>query len=151
MPTHYQGTPEEIRALNAYIKLTRATESVHARVHQSSTMKGGLSVGQFGVLETLLHLGPMHQRELGRKLLRSHANMTTVLDNLERDGLISRERETEDRRFITVSLTQAGRRRIEEMFPGHVAAITAAMQALTPQEQERLGRLCKKLGLGPSE
>lgn len=70
MPTHYQGQPEEIRALNAFIKLTRSAESILARLSQAGTLDN-LTASQFGVLETLYHLGPMCQMELGTKLLRS--------------------------------------------------------------------------------
>ena len=45
-----------------------------------------------------------------------------------------------------VCLTLAGRRLIEKIFPGHVAAIVAELDAMTPAEQEALGRLCRKLG-----
>ena len=145
MPTRYQGELDEVRALDTFIKLNRAAESFNARLQPALTAQG-LTPGQFAILEALLHVGPMHQRDIGRRLLRSHANITTVLDNLERDGLIQRVRGTEDRRFITVSLTPAGRDRITGVFPGHAAAITAGMAALTADEQVELGRLCKKLG-----
>ena len=56
MPTHYQGSPEEVRALNTFIKLMRASGSLLARTSRPLTADG-LTAGQFGVLETLLHLG----------------------------------------------------------------------------------------------
>ena len=46
----------------------------------------GLTESQIGVLEALAHLGPLTQGELCRKILRSGSNVTTVVDNLERDG-----------------------------------------------------------------
>jgi len=49
-------------------------------------------------------------------------------------------------RFVTVHLTEKGRGFIAEIFPRHVAAIVEEMGALTPSEQEELGRLCRKLG-----
>jgi hypothetical protein len=57
MPTHYRGSTEERTSLDAYIKLMRAAESVTARLEP--LMRGAdLTVGQFGALEALLHLGP---------------------------------------------------------------------------------------------
>jgi MarR family 2-MHQ and catechol resistance regulon transcriptional repressor len=150
MPTHYPGTPRETRALNAFIKLMRATESLSARLGRA-LHASGLTYGQLSVLEALHHLGPMHACDLGAKLLRSNANMTTVLDNLERVGLVVRERLEDDRRFVRVSLTPAGKKRIAAVFPAHVAEITGALAALTPAEQDELGRLCKKLGLDLEE
>jgi MarR family 2-MHQ and catechol resistance regulon transcriptional repressor len=145
MGTHYRGTKDEVRALSAFIKLVRAAESVGARL-SPGLAKVGLTEGQFGALEALYHLGPLHQRELGAKLLRSGGNVTMVVDNLEKRGLVRRERGVEDRRFVTVHLTDAGRRLIARIFPRHAARVTEEMSVLTPAEQDELGRLCRKLG-----
>jgi MarR family 2-MHQ and catechol resistance regulon transcriptional repressor len=145
MPTHYTGTPDEVLALNTFIKLTRAVESLSTRLHRRGTM-GSLTVSQFGVLESLHHLGPMCQSEIGAKLLKSSGNITLVIDNLEKRGLVRRERDPDDRRMVIVSLTERGREMIERIFPGHVAAILEEMSILTAAEQETLGRLCRKLG-----
>lgn len=146
MPTHYQGTPQEELALNTFIKLTRATESLEARLSQRGTTQG-LTHSQFGVLETLYHLGPMCQFELGTKLLKSSGNVTLVIDNLEKRGLVRREPHPDDRRMVRVNLTEAGRQRIVEIFPGHLASIVDELSVLSPQEQQTLGELCRKLGL----
>jgi MarR family 2-MHQ and catechol resistance regulon transcriptional repressor len=146
MPTHYRGTDDEVRALNAYIKLVRAAESVTARL-APGLEAAGLSSSQFGALEALFHLGPMCQRELGQKLLKSGGNVTLVVDNLEKRGLVRRERERRDRRFVTVHLTEPGRELIARFFPRHAAAIVEQMAVLTPSERDELGRLCRKLGL----
>ena len=147
MPTHYTGTPEEIRALNAFIKLTRSTEALTARLNQCGTLEE-LTVSQFGVLETLYHLGPMCQSEIGGKLLRSGGNITLVIDNLEKQGLVRRDRDLEDRRMVIVSLTPAGEQRIAQIFPRHLAMIVQEMNTLTAEELDTLGTLCKKLGKG---
>lgn len=145
MPTHYEGTPEEVRALNAYIKLTRATDSITDRLSQGDT-QGGLTPTQFGVLESLYHLGSMCLGEISVKVLKSSGNMTLVIDNLEKQGLVCRQRKEEDRRMVMVSLTEKGYKLIERIFPGHVKAIVEEMSVLTPQEQIKLGELCRKLG-----
>ena len=150
MPTHYPGTPRETRALNAFIKLIRATESLTARLGKA-LHETGLTYGQLSVLEALHHLGPMHACDLAEKMLRSNANMTTVLDNLEKAGLVVRERLKDDRRFVRVSLTPAGKKRIAAAFPAHVAEITDSLSALSAAEQDELGRLSKKLGLALAE
>jgi MarR family transcriptional regulator, 2-MHQ and catechol-resistance regulon repressor len=144
--THYDGRPAEVRALDAYIKLTRAVSSVEARLGPELA-RAGLTSTQLGVLEALLHLGPLGQRVLGGKLLMSGGNITTVVDNLEARGLVRRERRDDDRRHVTVHLSPEGRRLIAKVFPNHVRAIVDAFSVLTPSEQETLGRLAKKLGL----
>ena len=150
MPTRYRGTDEEVRALDAYIKLLRASESVTARLGRPIG-EAGLSWSQFGTLDALLHLGPLCQKDLGEKLLKSSGNITMVVDNLEKRGLVRRERDTTDRRYVTVHLTDEGRRLIETLMPEHVAALREEMSFLTPEEQEQLGRLCRKLGLRATE
>ena len=145
MPTHYRGTPQEILALDTFIKLNRAAESVGSRLHQGGTFDG-LTGSQFGVLETLYHLGPLCLGEISAKLLKSGGNITLVIDNLEKQGLVQRVRDPDDRRMINVSLTEEGEALIRQLLPPHVAAIVAEMSNLTPEEQRTLGRLCRKLG-----
>ncbi|HVE77437.1 MAG TPA: MarR family transcriptional regulator [Gemmatimonadaceae bacterium] len=147
MGTRYQGTPREVRALNAYIKLMRAAESLSARISRRLAEQN-LTISQFGALESLYHLGPMNQCDLGRKLLKSSGNITLVVDNLAKRGLVRRERGVADRRFVTVHLTDEGRRLIRGIFPGHVQTVVEEMDVLGAAEQEELGRLTRKLGLG---
>src|SRR3954447_5274825 len=143
MATRYQGL--ERRALDAFVKLARAAESVNARL-AGGIAAAGLTARQFGALEALYHLGPLCQRDLGEKLLKSTGNITMVVDNLERRGLVRPVRGTEDRRYVTVHLTEEGDRVIREAFPEHAARVADEMSRLTPEEQEMLGRLCRKLG-----
>jgi MarR family 2-MHQ and catechol resistance regulon transcriptional repressor len=145
MGTRYKGTPREVLALDGFIKLMRATDSVSAHLSRH-TEAAGLTTGQFGVLEALLHVGPMGQRDLGAKLLRSGSNVTMVLDNLERRGLVRRTRRKDDRRAIEVALTAGGRRLINALFPEHARRITRLFGALSSRDQQRLGALCKTLG-----
>ncbi len=150
MPTHFQGSPHETRALNAFINLLRATETVTARLNLELA-QAGLTESQFAVLEALLHLGPLCQKELAAKLLKSGGNITLVIDNLEKQALVERRRETHDRRFITIHLTEKGQTLISALFPAHATRICQAMSALTSTELEQLRSLCRKLGTaGPS-
>jgi MarR family transcriptional regulator, 2-MHQ and catechol-resistance regulon repressor len=150
MPTHYKGQAEEERALSAFINFMRAADSVAARLDSRIEM-GGLTHGQFAVLEALLHLGAMNQCDLARKLLRSGGNLTIVLDNLEKRGLVRRERQKQDRRMVVVSLTPSGRKLIAGIFPSHARAITQEMSRLSPGEQDKLRELARKLGRGSEE
>lgn len=147
MPTHYKGTRAEMRTLDTFIKLNRCTNSLLARLAARHTV-ADLTWSQFAVLEALFHLGHMTQGEISAKVLKSGSNMTTVIDNLERDGLVRRERDAQDRRVIHIHLTKAGNAKVEAVFPGHVAALVEEFKVLTASEQETLGELCKKLGRG---
>jgi len=145
MPTHYDGTPEERRALDAYIKLQRAADTVLART-TAHLAAHGLTVSQFGALEALYHLGTLSQRDLAQKLLKSTGNISTVLKNLEKRGLISRARKVDDTRYMEVCLSEAGRALLTGMFDEHVRGIVEEMSALNAGEQDELARLCRKLG-----
>ena len=146
MGTRYRGNPAQVRALDAFIKLQRASKAVSARLERHLSA-ASLTESQFGVLEALLHLGPLCQRELSAKILRSGANLTTVVDNLEKRSLVRRERGVEDRRYVTVHLSDAGRALIERVMPAHVGRITESFGVLSVEEIEAFDRLCKKLGL----
>ncbi|MBL9214364.1 MAG: MarR family transcriptional regulator [Opitutaceae bacterium] len=145
MGTRHRGPIEEINALNAFIKLQRAAESVSARVH--GALPSGLTVTQFGVLETLHHVGPLCQSELADKLLKSGGNLTLVVDNLEKAGYVLRERDPADRRFVVVKLTPRGEAFITSLFPKIVTNVTREMSVLSSTELADFGRLCKKIGL----
>ncbi|MFO8149824.1 MAG: MarR family transcriptional regulator [Trueperaceae bacterium] len=145
MPNRHRGSHEERRALDAYVKLSRALATVDARIHRPLADEG-LTASRFGVLEALWHLGPLNQRELGRKILKSSGNVTVVVDHLERDGLVARERDPGDRRNVVVTLTDAGRARIERAYPAHVHRIVDAFAALDPTDVTRLAELAKRLG-----
>lgn len=138
---------ETEKALSAYVKLMRAAESLSARIHRSLA-DIGLTVSQFGALEALYHLGAMTQVEIGKKILRSAGNVTVVIDNLEKRGLVTRRRSTDDRRSFKVHLTREGKYLVKKVFPVHAERISAEMSVLTAAEQGHLGYLCKRLGLG---
>jgi MarR family 2-MHQ and catechol resistance regulon transcriptional repressor len=145
MPSNYRGTPEEVEALSAFINLMRASDSV-AGVLQRDMAHDDLTPSQFGVLEVLLHRGPVFQGELSVKLLRCTGSITSVVAGLESKGLVERRRESDDKRFVRVSLKPKGRKAIEHVFPKHVRAVVQLFGNLTREEQAELRRLCAKLG-----
>ncbi len=95
-------------ALRAYVKLLRAGKAVLARIEPLLAAQG-LTPTQLGVLEAILHKGPLTQRDLVRKVLTSAGNLTDVIDKLAARGLVTRQRSAADRRTVTVGLTPAGR------------------------------------------
>jgi MarR family transcriptional regulator, 2-MHQ and catechol-resistance regulon repressor len=145
VPTHYQGSEAERRALDIYIKLLRAADSISSQA-LASVQELGLTVTQFGVLEALWHLGPLTLSELANKHLKSANNLTVVVDNLEKMNLARRERSTTDRRVIYVHLTDDGQALIRQAFPPHVESVVQLMSVLTDSEQETLANLLRRLG-----
>jgi MarR family transcriptional regulator, 2-MHQ and catechol-resistance regulon repressor len=146
-PCGSEPEPPVACALTAYVKLLRATKAVVARI-EPRLAANGLTPTQLGVLDAILHRGPLTQRQLSRKVLTSAGNMTDVIDKLERRCLVRRTRSETDRRAIQVDLTDGGRTLISGLFPAHAADIAGAMAALSDAELIRLGDLLRKLGRG---
>ncbi len=146
MGTHYKGTKKEEKTLNAFIKLMRATESMNSRLNRHLA-DANLTTSQFGVLEALLHLGPLNQKSLANKLLKSGGNITMVIDNLEKSGLVERQQDPNDRRAMLIHLTKKGKKYIASYFPKHLDNIMEEFSCLTNEELEQLACICKKIGL----
>ncbi|MBI5648497.1 MAG: MarR family transcriptional regulator [Ignavibacteriae bacterium] len=130
-----------------WVKLARAYATFN-RLTVQQIRESGLTQPQFGALECLGHLGAMPIGELSRKMLVSGGNMTCVVDNLEKAGLVERVQSGNDRRSVTVRLTTKGQRLFQSIFPPHAAYIADLAATLSHKEQEELARLLKKLGLG---
>ena len=145
MPTHFKGSQRERRALAAYVNLLRATNTVSSQSMRHLDAHG-LTPSQFAVLEALYHVGPLCLSELARKILRTSGNLTMVVDNLEKSGMVKRVQSSTDRRYVSVEITEKGRSRISSIFPEHAAEITELMSRLTAEEQDTLRELCRKLG-----
>ena len=135
--------------LKTYLKLMRASDKIAGECHRH-LIAYQLTSSQFAVLEALHHLGPLCQKEIGEKLLKSRGNITTVINNLEKRRLVNRRNDRKDKRFYSVELTLTGKQLIEEIFPQHVAGVIRSLNPLTPAEQYELARLCRKLGLSCS-
>lgn len=136
---------EQATALDTFIKLMRAAESVSADVHRNLS-RDGLTISQFGILEALFHRGPMSQKELAGKILKSAGNITMVINNLEKRGLVARERSLADRRSYLISPTPSGTALIAALFPPHAETIRKRMSVLSARDQKELGKLLKRLG-----
>jgi MarR family transcriptional regulator, 2-MHQ and catechol-resistance regulon repressor len=142
-----QLPPNQRHALNVYVKLMRATNRATSDIHRH-LQDDNLTHSQFAVLEALFHLGSLSQGELGQKILKSNANLTTVVDSLEKKQLVMRDRSGSDRRVVTVTLTVEGEKLIASVFPKHVEIVTREFDVLSDEEKVQLGILLKKLGLG---
>ncbi len=133
------------KAMTVFTQLIWASENIRARLF-GLLNKYGLTGSQFGVLDALYHLGPRSQRDLGHHILKSSGNITMVIDNLEKNGFVRRERNEEDRRFINVHITEKGKKLFKKIMPLHVKSVEEEMRSLSSHELEELGRLCVKLG-----
>lgn len=147
-----KGERKRRRAVDAYTRLQRAA-TLTAAAADAALAPFALSASQLGVLETLQSRGPLHQQELARTLGRSKAQMTAIIDALEKRGAASRERHATDRRFTTVHLTSQGSALLAEASPIRMQAVVELMGALSGEQRARLARLCRRIvkALAPDE
>ena len=134
------------RSLRLWIALARCY-STYSKAISCKITEYGLTAPQFGVLEALYHLGPLPLGTLADKLLVTGGNVTYVMDRLEKQELVRRERSPQDRRVIQANLTAKGAALIADVFPGHAEFVERLSGNLESGEQEELRRLLKKLGV----
>lgn len=142
------GEKKRRRALAAFHAVQRVAEQSAVPV-DAALAPLGMTASQFAVLEQLIaHEAPealLHQQELADRLGRSKAQITAILDTLDRRGWLRRERHATDRRRLCVRLTLAGRAAYARAEPVRTAAIVTVMDALSGDQRAKLGRLCRRL------
>jgi MarR family transcriptional regulator, 2-MHQ and catechol-resistance regulon repressor len=131
--------------VHTWLVLWKAHRAVEARAFQSIA-ETGLCASDFGILEALLHKGPLPVNVLGRKLLLTTGSITTAVDRLVSRGLVERKKHATDRRVRLVDLTAQGRLLIEPAFAQHAADLEQLVAVLTPAERSTLVALLRKLG-----
>lgn len=136
---------ETERALHLFRVLARCTKSVMEQSHQD-ILKQGMKPSEFAVLELLYHKGPTPLGDIARRILLTTGGVTHVVDQLEKKQLLKRIACEKDRRVLYADLTEAGRKKMEMIFPDHAACITQAVSGLNAEEQEQAIQLLRKLG-----
>lgn len=144
-PREWSESQEE--SLRLWIALARCYSSF-AKAVSMKIQEYGLTTPQFGVLEALYHLGPLSLGDLADKLLVTGGNVTYVMDRLEQQALVYRERSEDDRRVIQAKLTAEGRALVEGVFQGHAEYIEHLTRHVGNDERIELKKLLKKLGKG---
>ena len=130
--------------LKLVIALSRTQLSL-GRELQSFLTRYKLTVAQFGVLEALYHKGDMRICELIDKTLSTSGNMTVVIKNLEKEGLVNRRCNPEDRRAFLIHLTPKGETLIKEVFNLHLIELNRFFKLVTEEEKQQLHQLLKKV------
>ena len=105
----------------------------------------GLTSGQPKVLEYLLSHDGSVQKELATACYIEPATLTSVLNGMEKKGLIQRKTESQNRRSLHVYLTPKGRTQAQEVNKAFASLEEKALQNFTGQEQKQLMDLLQKL------
>src|ERR1700683_724518 len=106
----------------------------------------GLGLSDFGVLEILLHKGPLPVNTIGPIIDLTPGSISTAVDRLFAKGLVSRVESAEDRRVRIVALTPRGKALIDSAFRKHAGQMKKVFSALTPEELRTVEAALKKVG-----
>jgi MarR family 2-MHQ and catechol resistance regulon transcriptional repressor len=135
-----------VSGVHLWLILWKAFDAVreHAERHIESL---GLCLSDFGVLEALLHKGPLPVNTIGGLIRLTSGSITAAVDRLEKKGLVERRNDPGDRRARVVHLTAPGEELISKAFADHEAAMERATAGLSDSERAEAAELLKKLGL----
>lgn len=131
-------------AISLWERLFEAYE-MYRKAQVKTVFEHKLTQPQYSVLEVLYNSGPMPLKKIGEKLYVSGANITCVVDNLEKDELVKRVPSVQDRRIIIAELTSKGKEKIEKLFPLQAQKILKITESLSKEEQDMLLKLLEKL------
>jgi MarR family 2-MHQ and catechol resistance regulon transcriptional repressor len=141
----------EARAsLHLWIALNRTTTRLHEPLRRQVETHE-LTLTEFGVLEALLHNGPLPHGDIADRVLLANSSITYVIDKLEERGLLRRRQSDEDRRQTLAALTSAGRAKIEAVFPEHAALIDDLMADLSLEEKRTAASVLRRVERSASE
>ncbi len=130
-------------------RISRAARELEARL-EPVYREHGLEPGWHDVLATLRRQGPPYQlrpSDFTGSLMLTSSGATKRLDRLERAGLVERAPDPDDRRGVTITLTEAGHELIDRVTEAHLANEARLLAGLSAREREQLAGLLRKLGL----
>lgn len=122
------------------------TSDIVSRYSELQLRKLGITDTQFRVLVTLRSCEePPTLTELEQKLFRSKKGLTTVIDHMERDGLVKREKDSVDGRAIRVVTTEKGRALFESVRLPSRELVHRIMSCYEHEDIDRLSELLQKV------
>ena len=140
-----QKKTHSLRGAHLWLVLWKAFDALQAHAF-ANIHSLGLGLSDFGVLEVLLHKGPLPVNVLGQKIRLTSGSISIAIDRLEKKGLVERKDDPDDRRARIVHLTSEGRKLIAHAFAEHADAMEHATSGLSATERTAAIRLLKKLG-----
>lgn len=131
-------------AMFAWVRLFRSHQKI--RTKETRWMEElGLTMQQFTLLELLYHRGSQSVGAATKLLLSTPGNMTVVVKNLEKKGLVTVTPDPVDRRTRKLEITPAGAALIGGLFPEHAGRLADCFSALDDDELRTLSALLRKL------
>ncbi len=132
------------QGVTIWLALWRVSKDID-RIAQADIASLGLCFTDFGVLEILLHRGPMPVNSIAETVMITSGSMTTAVDRLVDRGLVRRTAHPTDKRVRMVELTAEGRSLIEKAYGEHAQTIERTFEVLSAQERSDLLSILLKL------
>jgi MarR family transcriptional regulator, 2-MHQ and catechol-resistance regulon repressor len=139
MTRGFQGTD------HAWLVMMKAMRAL-TRYAAAGIEETGLGLSDFGVLEVLLHKGPLPVNTIGPIVDLTPGSISIAVDRLFAKGLVSRVESAEDRRVRIVALTPRGKALIDSAFRKHSGQMKRVFSELSPEELRGLETALKKVG-----
>ena len=133
---------------NLSLDLWRELSSTFEIIGKSHTKRMAhlkLTSPQYSVLDTLFNEGSMPLKTISKRLNVTGANITCVMDNLQKRNLAVRIPSKEDRRIINADLTKEGKKMVKKLTPLYLESINEETKNLTDNEKKTLVELLVKL------
>jgi MarR family 2-MHQ and catechol resistance regulon transcriptional repressor len=130
---------------HVWLVMMKATRAL-TRYAAAGIEETGLGLSDFGVLELLLHKGPLPVNAIGPIVDLTTGSISVAVDRLVAKGLVSRVESTEDRRVRIVALTPRGKDLIVSAFRKHSGQMKRVFSELSPEELRGLEVALKKVG-----
>jgi len=142
--TEDQSFPWDNPRFRSWIAVGRAChlmQTVLSRALQPLDLK----TPHLDILVNLYRFDGLTQQELARKLLVGRSNMSMLLPQLEKRGLIERRSDASDRRVLRLTLTKPGRSLTEQAMAVQMKVIERSMEISTPEECEMVGDVMSRM------
>jgi DNA-binding MarR family transcriptional regulator len=134
------------RALRIWLRLLTCTQLIERTVRTRLRERFATTLPRFDLMAQLeRHPGGLKMNELSRLLMVTGGNVTAIVDQLVKEGLVERLDAPEDRRAFRIRLTRTGERGFAEMARAHEEWVVELLAGLTRREHEDLLRLLAKV------
>lgn len=141
-----RAEPRSKRRLRLWLRLYAATSVIEREMRRFLRRRFATTLPRFDLMAALERAPEgLTMGELSRRLMVSGGNITSIVDGLERDGLVRRRQPTSDRRTSYVALTEQGRAAFAEMARQHERWIDQMLADLADDEVDALTELLAKL------
>jgi DNA-binding MarR family transcriptional regulator len=141
-----RATKDDHQALRLWLRLLSCTVRIENHVRGRLRQEFSTTLPRFDLMAQLeRHPNGLRMSELSKRLMVSGGNVTGITDQLERERLVARTLNREDRRTITVKLTETGFNRFREMAASHEQWIIELLGGLNQEDKQVMLGMLRKL------